>query len=609
MSNLGNFLIIVPGVGAAAEAKRLFGAGLGSALAIRPQPPDDTFESDWALAASFSRRNGNNIPITSDVSTGNWLIALGTWFHSTGHASGSESWLLRRYLEIDIRRLARELEGFFVLIFGNAGTREVTVLTDIIGSYHCYSRKFEDAVALSGSSLLLACLESCKPDWIGCQEFLSTGIIYEDRTCYQEVRKLGPAGIFTFAGGAEKTARRYWQAGDLKPESLKGEAAVDALWDRLTYSVKRIYGVCANPVCDLTGGYDSRAIVAAFVENGARYATVVSGPPDSADVLISRSLAQMLDVPHLHNEKRRQISFEQIQTALSLTDGEYNVIEYAGIAGIHQKLSKQFDMSINGSFGEVARGYWWELLFPRIGAHRHLDERMVAMRRYAAQSCDLSLIPEEYRLNPADHFTNVIERTNAGLSHFPNTFQMDHAYLMMRMQRWQGRIASSTNRIWPCLSPFMFRSVLETMLQTFSLLRWRSLLIRKMLAKFSPRLAGRPLEHGFPAQPATLKNFYRFSPLIPYFTGKVGRKLGLRAGAVHGDDFRSPAQLRHNEQIREILNPANMKLGSWLDPVQLKSFLKRSEEAGFPFGDQWARLLTLEYALRFISLTQQSSTD
>src|SRR5262249_8815321 len=151
-----------------------------SALEIRSQAPSNTEESDWALAASFPRQNGKDSPIVSDASTGSWLLAVGTWFHTSGHVSGSESWLFARYLEIDAGHLARELDGFFVLIFGDARNREVIVLTDIIGSCHCFRRCFPGSVALSGSSLLLASLGDCKLDWTGCQEYLGTGIIYED---------------------------------------------------------------------------------------------------------------------------------------------------------------------------------------------------------------------------------------------------------------------------------------------------------------------------------------------------------------------------------------------------------------------------------------------
>jgi hypothetical protein len=208
-------------------------------------------------------------------------------------------------------------------------------------------------------------------------------------------------------------------------------------------------------------------------------------------------------------------------------------------------------------------------------------------------------------LDVAAHFAGVIERTNAGLAGFPNTFQMDHAYLMMRMQRWQGRIASSTNQIWPCLSPFLFRSVLETMLRTRALLRWRSLLVRKMLARFQPEMAAYPLEHGFPAEPTTWKNFYRFWPLASYFGHKVASKLARTMG-VHraaaeapvGSRFVPRLALWREEAVKDLLLPAKMKLSGWLDPVALEAFFQRSQQPGFSFDEQWARVLSLELALR-----------
>jgi hypothetical protein len=108
------------------------------------------------------------------------------------------------------------------------------------------------------------------------------------------------------------------------------------------------------------------------------------------------------------------------------------------------------------------------------------------------------------------HFAAMIERANEGLSAWPNTTQMDHAYLRMRMQRWQGRMATSTDQIRPCLSPLMFRPVLETMLQTEQRLRQRSLLVREMLVRLQPKLAAYPLEHGYPAEPFRLGNAHRF---------------------------------------------------------------------------------------------------
>lgn len=599
---MGNFLVIVPARGEAAEAKRIFLAGLDAAREIRSQNPGQIVESDWAFAASFSRQNGSGGALATDPATGSWLLATGTWFHCDGYASGTESRLLHRYLEAGAPKLALELEGFFVIAIGDARVREVVLITDIVGSCHCFQRPLKEATVLSGSSLLLASLRDCKIDSVGSQEFLGTGVVYEERTCYEEVRKIGPANIVRFSANGE-TAQRYWQPADAKPQPSGGDAAAAALWHSLTLATKRIHGLYGNAVCDLTGGYDSRALVAAFLGANVHCATTVSGPTASADVVISRGLAQAFGLPSLHIAPRESLSFDEVSQSLPFTDGEYDLLHYAQIRKTHLELAQHFDASINGSFGEVARGYWWELLFPRIGARRRLDARRLAARRYAAHDFDASMFPPEYRLDMVAHFTDVIERTNAGFLDSPNTFQTDQAYLVMRMQRWQGRIASSTNQIWPCLSPFMFRSVLETMLGTRPIFRWRSLVIRKMLAEFSPRMAEFPLEHGFPAQPTTWRNFYRFFPLATYFAEKAMAKASQRLGSKRTSGSENGRrsyrfELWNDERVREILCPSKMRTSAVLDSAALKSFLENSRKESFNFGEQWARLLSLECALR-----------
>ena len=94
-----------------------------------------------------------------------------------------------------------------MIIAGNAGSREVVVITDIVGSLHFYYRQLGAGVALSTSSLLLAQVGAVSLDVVGCQEFLGTGVIYEDRTFYNEIRKLPPATITTFLDGRKSKAR------------------------------------------------------------------------------------------------------------------------------------------------------------------------------------------------------------------------------------------------------------------------------------------------------------------------------------------------------------------------------------------------------------------
>lgn len=553
--------------------------------------------------------------MVDDPQTGTWLLTIGTWFHTDGYGSGSEDHLLTRYLNVGPNRVSREVEGFFVIIVGDPRTREVIVITDVMGSCHCFARSSKLATALSGSSLLLAGLNNFTLDPVACQEFLYTGTMFEDRTFYREVRKLDPATVFRFGNGALQAQQRYWRITDLTPESLDGQPAVRALAETLSNAAHRVGRLFERPVCDMTGGYDSRALVAAFLTAGVRFTTTVSGPAESPDVVVSQALAQVAALPHIHLVAPEAVSPKQVMDTVPYTDGEFEPLEYARILYVHGTLSQSFDISINGSFGGIARALWWELLFPRIGACSKLDAHRLARLRYATHTFDASLFSPDRRLDLISHFTDVIERANAGLSKLPNTMQMDHANLSMRIHRWQGRIASSTNQLWPCLSPFGLRSVLEVVLQTKAHLRLRSLLVRQVLAQYQPRLAEFPLDRGYPAVPVTWKNLHRFWPIPVYFGKRILSK-GIRMLGSDRTSRGSPSdpssprlRLWQQEEVRELLKASTMQLTCLLRPAALADFLGRSQQTHFPFDSQWARLLTLEYTLRALASSHTSPVN
>jgi asparagine synthase (glutamine-hydrolysing) len=583
------------------DAARSFSSALELARRLKGQLPNSVVQMHWVHVASFPRENATGARVLTDPKTGNWIFVAGTWFHADGMATGAESGLLQYYQQFGPSRLARELEGFFTIVVADAIKQELVIITDLVGSCHCYRRECRDFIAISGSSLLLAAIAPVHLDPIGCQEFLHSGVIYEERTLYTEVHKLQPATVFRFGAGSSKRHERYWQVSELQPEYFDVDQAAEKLWHVLSSALLRIGREFRSPVCDLTGGYDSRAMVAAFLDSSRRFSTVVTGALDNPDVRVSSTLAKLANLPHIRVSRADALSFSEIKEGLAVTDGEYNLVEYASILRTHRQLAQQFDISLNGSFGELARGYWWELLFPYTGCRRALDARKIARARFAAKRFDASLFSAPTALDMTAHFEGVITRNNVGLEELPNTLQLDNVYLLMRMQRWQGRIASSTNQLWPCLSPFMFRSVMEVILQTRSEARRRSLLIRSMLARFQPQLANVPLEHGYPAVPLNWKNWYRFWPLAEYYGLRLWQKAGVARsqGASIMGPTATPLRLRlwTEPEVNELLLASTMRVGALLDQARLHVYLNASKKAEFPWEEQWMRLLTLECAL------------
>ncbi len=600
---MANFIVISPGKDDRTQARDLFRQSLNLARILKRQEAMGTIENGWSYAAVCRRRNGSGSSPVTDIRTGCWLISVGSWFHNHGFSVGEESRLLERYLEVGQPTLAHELEGFFIIVVGDSRTKDLWLITDIIGSCHAFMRRIGQTTVVAGSSLLLAAMAPYTLDDTGCREFLDAGVIYEDRTIYREVRKVGPAAIYRIRDGIVEQVSRYWRASDIRGSELEGHAATEMLWGALTCAASRIGKVFPHPVCDLTGGYDSRSVVAAFQDANVRFSTTVSGPASSGDVKVAHGLAKLLNLPLLHLAPRPDEVVQNVKQAAQLTDGEYDIVEYAQVLSVHRTLMDRFHASVNGSFGEVARGYWWELLFPHAGERTKLDALRLASRRYATQMLDSSIYARQSKFHLASHMADVIERANAGIESGPNTSQMDHAYLVMRMQRWQGRIASSTDQLWPCLSPFMFRSVLEAILRVSPRCRRRSLLIRSMLSEFSPVLADYPLEFGYPARPLTWDSFYRFWPIPVLYAKKVMKKLvpGVRAsGFSRSQSPKDPLPrlwLWKEQEVQAMLQPRTMRSRELYDCQSLDRFLVASRQDRFAFGEQWARILSLEWAL------------
>ena len=598
---MGQFFILLPNSASTEWGRRLFHSGIELEAALRGRRPSARFETASGCVASFTRVNGSGSPAIRDPQSGSWLAVMGTWFHSSGLGPGDENRLLRVIDSDGIERATRELDGFLTLAYGDGRTNEVHVITDIVGSRHCFARTWPQGVAICGSSLLLAGLDEATLDPLACQEFLATGVLYEDRTFHREVRKLGPGTRYVYCNGARSGAQRYWSVSGLEPDSLQGEAATSALRAALANVSRKIAAKFPRRTCDLTGGFDSRALIAALRDSQVEVSTVVSGSATSPDVVISKALAGLLDLPHRAVEPHPVSTFAEIERALDVTDGEYDCVEYARVYAIQNLHAQSGDISLNGSFGEVARGFWWEVLFPHTGARRPLDADKLSRVRYAVDRFDASLFPRAGRLELVSHMRGVIERTNTGLEKLPNTAQMDNVYLNMRMQRWQGRIASSTDGIWPCLSPFMMREVLEVMLRTRSAQRRRSLLIRQFLLQVNPMLANYPLEHGYPPLPMSLTTAHRFWPLIPLYGRKVLNRLeryaGVRRSAPQSVPAARTATIWEDPAVAATLHKGALRCAAVLDEPAVRQFIAKADAGSRPYPIQLNRLLSLECAL------------
>ncbi|MGE0143649.1 MAG: hypothetical protein AB7I19_11015 [Planctomycetota bacterium] len=590
---MSEFLLLV---GRTAATRARFERGVELAAASGAGTPAAVLDREPFRLATFARRNGSGGRLAIDDT--HWLMGAGTWFGPDNLAAGQERQLLDRAIHLPRRDFAATLDGFFAVLYGDH--TNATLVTDPIGSHHVYVRAFADCVAFAASASWLAALEDTPLDPVGCQEFLATGVLYGDRTLHRDVHALPPASVVAIDEVGWRVLDRTWRVRDLAPERLSGAEAVEAFGAAMIRGCRRIGRTLPNVVADLTAGWDSRLLCAFLRRAEVPFETTVTGPAESADVVLSTRIADELGIRHHPLPLGALPTFEELCATVDLTDGQVNALGYARVLRVHRELSRHFGASLNGSFGEVARGYWWELLSPSPSAVQHLDATTIARRRYAANAPNFDFWPQASRLDSVAHFRDLIASLDSELTAAPLAFRLDRTYLRMRMRCWQGRIASATDRVWPCFSPLMLREALEPLLQTKAADRRENRFAREVLARYSPELARLPLESGGPAMPKTMTNAWRFAPEAIRFTKKVFDKLlGRRTYARTLEETAAPRRsLWKDDRMRDLLDPSRMALGDHVDRTALARWLDASREEAFPHELAFGNLVALELGLR-----------
>lgn len=533
-----------------------------------------------------------------------WICGAGSWFYE-GHTEAEG--LRRLTAGWDDNSPLDALDGQFAIVMAGREPGELRVVTDRLGTIHVYRAHWRGCVLISTSSLILAAL--VRPEWDpeGLRQFLVTGSIYESSTLFRGIEKLPPAGVFVFRHQELHASRKYWDVANVlfDKSPIQGDAA--GLAGALRETVSVIGARYPRALLDLTGGFDSRAVLGAVLQAGLRFDTVVIGPPADADVVAANRIAAEFQLRHSNRQtawSSPEALWLRVRESVALCDGEFNAVLYAPILENHSKQAEGYEATINGSNGEICKGYWWELLFPHIGERGHFDARAIAAARFVPGG-EPRLLAYEFSQSLVDNFADIIRRANASLKDHPNTAQLDNVYLTLRMQRWQGRIASATDRIWPGVMPFGFRKPMEMALSAPPPARLRHRMSRRLIEHQNRKLASLPLAQGYPALPLRWNTAHRFWPLAAEVASKVAkrlrRKLGLAAPASLPKGASPMQQLWQLEEVREMLNPTAMQSREVYDPAQLRQQTDRfAQDPASLEGELAGRMLTVELAARAI---------
>lgn len=308
----------------------------------------------------------------------------------------------RDIVEVD-RRLAagadglRAARGVFCGVSVGQGGREVTLFTDRLGIRPIFYYEDDRIVAFASARRILANCSFCTTDidLLGALQTVSFGGGLGSRTLFTKIRAGRPAEILHITRKGVSSSF-YWRWDEIEPRREWPLTGASELYDRFREAVAVRRGNDAGEHAFLSGGMDSRAIVATLQSLGSKPRAYSFSPPGWLDDRFSKLYAAAASVPltrrpHyrvvvpevqalMASELRAQLGADAILPPVWAGDGgsvgfghvylENTALEALREGDVDKAISRFFGyypvvlprgIITNAAFGRVRSGFWDEV--------------------------------------------------------------------------------------------------------------------------------------------------------------------------------------------------------------------------------------------------------
>jgi hypothetical protein len=301
--------------------------------------------------------------------------------------------------------------------------------------------------------------------------------------------------------------------------------------------------------------------------------------------VIAKSIAARygVDLTHAPYIEPQRIRDATVDASIH-TDNEYDNLEYANILEIHSRHYVPGEISVHGSTADIMRNYFLLPQFYRPDPAGDVRLDQVVAKKFTP-AVPARFFNGELGADWNGHMRAQVDALD--LPGLPAYARLDNIYLRVRMQFWQGRISSSTNRIHPSFTPWTNHQVLETILAT----RWqdkkRAMLSRNILKLTGLGLDAFPLDGPGTAGIGLAAEARGLAPTFAYYGGKAWQRYSPWKSAP-------PANPMQAWVSKEIARDASV-LEPYLSGDVLGTIAR--EASGLPF-QVMARLATVQAAVK-----------
>lgn len=375
-----------------------------------------------------------------------------------------------------------ECMGNFVLVIYDKNTNTYFITTDPSGMFQCYY----SSEAFSTHFLELIRHHNLSADDIAadaCLDFIQLGYIYFGRTFFSEIKKLPPEKVL------HCSQARGMSISNRPVDKLSSSSGIDLhRWQsRLGQAMED-----TSINMDLTGGSDTRFILATLIKAGIKPDTSTYGYDEEIDVLTAKNIAELLNIRHF--QQVPSISDPNPLFYFLLVDGLADISKYLGFYQVVTAKQKAgYQLSINGGGGGICKDFLWQQDFPFYNNRQPNWKRLLNTRIYQKH------FPESQfgdRLRP--HSDNWIEYWMDNLSQYndrTNTASYDNVFFEILMRERVGHSNAMESRLIASYSPILEHRFASWSYNQSRIGRWLNLIQRKAVTDSNIELANLATNH------------------------------------------------------------------------------------------------------------------
>ena len=453
-------------------------------------------------AVLITEENGYEIARFADER--GWLVVKGVVWDIGGGSLSPPS--LFAGLLADRDRWAGQLNGSFALALWDAVRRELFLLNDHGAKLNLYFGTVAGCHLATTAIMPSAVVLGIVPSPASVREYLARGALLAPRSLFADIDRVDVGQSVRLRAG-EWSCNRYWLPFRDTSNYRSMDEAATAYASTLVHAVRQSARE-GRLVIDLTGGYDTRLLVAAALFAGVDFGITTDGEDDDIDMIIARRIARTAGLEH-HAFRQRSwhgadLDWRIIRELACRTAGELNFALIHRYSMSRPELRRQYRTHLNGNGGGLLRYFPWCHELTAIGRRRPANiDRLLRFRFFQDGRIPRNLYRQDWWPGFVDELAQRARAVCAAGDGTTNTQQLDAAHIW-KMTSHDTVYATSCYGWMPSVCPMLTGRVMDVALAVPWRLKLTARLNRMTTHLLSPRIAVLPTQYGSTAAPAKM---------------------------------------------------------------------------------------------------------